>query len=189
MTHPWQLPAPDRKKLERLASRPYRNSYLETQVKSWIAYQFLALRNKFGLSQAQMAERTGKTQSMISRLESTEYGKVSVQTLLEVARSLDVALSIQFVSYPEFLVRARDKSEAAMQPETIEESLRTLATAEFQPRESSIAPHGSSAARVEVSVWKQGIALTDQAARATQQSVLASRKPNPTAAASRAVLQ
>ena len=188
-THPWQLPAADRKKLERLASRPYRNSYLETQVKYWLAYQFLALRNKLGLTQEQMAERTGKTQSMISRLESPEYGKVSVQTLLEVASHLNVALSIQFVSYPEFLVRTRDKSEGAMQPETIEDSLRTLATAERKFQENSVLTQSTSAYRMLSSVHQEGIALTDQVARASKQSEFTDRRSKPTAAASRASQQ
>ena len=115
--------ATDLAKLNKLSNMEYRHSYLQAQVRSWIAYQFQAIRRKFGLSQAQMAERTGKTQSVISRLENTEYGKVSVQTLLDVANSLDVALLVQFVSYPEFLDRTRDKSEASMQPETIQESI------------------------------------------------------------------
>ncbi len=116
-------PATDQSKLTKLADKGYRDAYLNSQVRSWVAYQFQALRAKFGLSQKEMAERTGKPQSVISRLENTEYGKVSVQTLLDVASSLDVALIVQFVSYPEFMERTRNKSERAMQPQTISESL------------------------------------------------------------------
>jgi transcriptional regulator with XRE-family HTH domain len=116
----------DQSKLNKLSDKEYRDAYLHDQVRSWIAYQFQALRRKFELSQKEMADRTGKTQSVISRLESTEYGKVSVQTLLDVASSLDVALVVQFVSYPEFLDRTRDKSERAMQPQTISESIASV---------------------------------------------------------------
>ncbi|MER9248922.1 helix-turn-helix transcriptional regulator [Mesorhizobium sp. M0590] len=75
------------------------------------------------MSQADFAQKTGKTQSVISRLESTEYGKVTVQTLLDIASGLDVALLVQFVSYPDFLQRTADMSDKALQPETIQESL------------------------------------------------------------------
>ena len=124
----------DQSKLRKLNRKEYRDSYLQAQVRSWIAYQFQAIRKKFGLSQAQMAERTGKTQSVISRLENVDYGKVSVQTLLDVASSLDVALLVQFVSYPEFLNRMRDKSEVGMQPQTIHESIAAskMARADLQ---------------------------------------------------------
>ncbi|MEO8883058.1 MAG: hypothetical protein ABI377_06570, partial [Devosia sp.] len=59
----------------------------------------------------------------ISRLESTEYGKASVQTLLDIASANDVALVVRFVSYPEFLAQTSDMSPQALQPETIHESL------------------------------------------------------------------
>jgi transcriptional regulator with XRE-family HTH domain len=75
-----------------------------------------------GLTQKEMAEKIGKPQSVISRLEDDEYGKVSVQTLLDVAQAVDVALLVQFVSYPDFLERMRDKSPARMVPENITES-------------------------------------------------------------------
>jgi transcriptional regulator with XRE-family HTH domain len=119
----------DPSKFRKLSSKEYRDAYLESQVRSWIAYQFQALRRKLALSQTEMAHRIGKPQSVISRLENADYGRVSVQTLLEVATCLDIALVVQFVSYPEFLDRTRDKSELAMQPENFNESWEEIGTA------------------------------------------------------------
>jgi hypothetical protein len=48
-------------------------------------------------------------------MEDPGYGKLSVQTLLEVAATFDVALLVRFVSHSEFLQRTRDISEAAFQ--------------------------------------------------------------------------
>ncbi|WP_164897618.1 XRE family transcriptional regulator [Mesorhizobium sp. M6A.T.Cr.TU.017.01.1.1] len=110
-------------KLTRFADKDYRDGYVQTQVRAGIAYQIQALRRKFGLSQSEMAARTEKKQSVISRLENTEYGKVTIQTLLDIASGLDVALLVQFVSYPDFLKRTADMSDKALQPETIQESL------------------------------------------------------------------
>jgi transcriptional regulator with XRE-family HTH domain len=113
----------DLNRLKKFERKSYRDGYLFTQVRSAIAHQIQALRAKFRLTQAEFAERTQKKQSTISRLESTQYGKVRVQTLLDIASSMDVALLVQFVSYPEFLRRTSDMSEAALQPQTIFETL------------------------------------------------------------------
>lgn len=109
--------------LSKFAKKAYRDGFLEATVRGSIALQLRALRQKLGLSQAGFADRTGKKQSVISRLEDPEHGKASVQTLLDIARSCDVALVVKFVSYPEFLVQTSDMSPSGLQPETISESL------------------------------------------------------------------
>ncbi len=88
-----------------------------------IAYQIQALREKIGLNQTRFAQKIGKTQSVVSRLEDTEYGRVTVQTLLDIACSLDVALIVKFISYPDLLRQTSDMSVRALQPETIYETL------------------------------------------------------------------
>jgi transcriptional regulator with XRE-family HTH domain len=109
--------------LSKFARKDYRDGYMQGRVRAGIAYQIQALRRKFGVSQTEFAAKLQKPQSVISRLENTEYGKVTVQTLLDVASSLDVALLVQFVSYPDFLQRTADMSDKALQAETIHESL------------------------------------------------------------------
>lgn len=111
--------------LTKFGSKGYRDEYMQTQVRAGIAYQFQALRKKFGLKQTEMAQKVNKPQSTVSRLENTEYGRVSIQTLLDVASSLDVALLVQFVSYPDFLSRTEDMSDEALQVHTIFESLES----------------------------------------------------------------
>lgn len=113
-------------KIRKFASKEYRDGYMQTHVRGGIAYQIKALRKKFSMSQSKFACATGKKQSVISRLEDVEYGKVSVQTLLDIASSLDVALLVRFVSYPEFLNRYSDMSTKALQPDTISESLNSV---------------------------------------------------------------
>lgn len=114
-------------KLKRFADKEYRDGYLNTHVRGSIAYQIRAVRHKLGLSQIALAKRTNKTQSVISRLESDEYGQMSLQTLLDVASGFEVALLVRFVSYPEFLRQASDMSSKAMQVDTIFESLENNA--------------------------------------------------------------
>lgn len=131
-------------KLKRFAEKDYRDGYLNTHVRASIAYQIKALRQKFGLSQRGMAERTGKTQSVISRLESDGYGQMSLQSLLDIASGLDVALVVRFVSYPEFLKQAASMSERALQPDTIFESLAKNSKSRFSEYNSSIVHHLSA---------------------------------------------
>lgn len=108
--------------LNRFLRKKYRDGYLQTKVRGLIAYQIQALREKTGLNQTDFAKKIGKTQSVVSRLEDTEYGRVTAQTLLDIACALDVALVVKFVSYPEFLFQTRDASVSALQPQTIHES-------------------------------------------------------------------
>jgi transcriptional regulator with XRE-family HTH domain len=134
--------------LKKFAQKIYRDGYLQTQIRGGIAYQIQALREKFGLTQIEFAKATGKTQSVISRLEDTEYGKLSVQTLLDIACAMNVALVVKFVSYPDFLTQTEDMSVRGLQPDTIYESL-----ARAERSSMHIVPHGpQSAALANASV-------------------------------------
>ncbi len=160
MTRKKQIDVTDRAKISRLKSKKYRDAYLEAQVHSWISHQFRALRTSMGFTQKEMAEKIGKPQSVVSRLENDEYGKVSVQTLLDVAHAVDVALLVQFVSYPDFLARMRDKSADGMVPETISESvvrvdreIATEASLHMLNRGSSVARSGNSLGQKAKSIF------------------------------------
>lgn len=91
-------------RLVKKLSRPdYRHEYVAEGVKTWIARQIRALRDQRNWSQGDLGERMDKPQSAISRIEDPDYGKLSLQTLLEVARAYDVGLVVKFVDYPTFL--------------------------------------------------------------------------------------
>jgi hypothetical protein len=66
----------------------------------------------------------GKPQSVVSRLEDPDYGKVSIQTVLDGAAAFDVALLVQYVSFPEFLQRTRDVSPEALRVDSFDERQR-----------------------------------------------------------------
>ena len=100
--------------LGKLRNRRYRHSYMSEHVRRGIAYQIRALRDQLGWSQGAFACELGKPQSVVSRLEDPKYGKVTVQTLLEVASAFDVALQVRFVSYSQFLRDNQDRTSVAM---------------------------------------------------------------------------
>jgi transcriptional regulator with XRE-family HTH domain len=84
--------------------------YLEEQLKdpvfaerferageAWdVALQIVALREKAGLSQTQLARKLKTTQQQISRLESTDYEGHSLSMLRRVARVLNAHVRVVF---------------------------------------------------------------------------------------------
>jgi transcriptional regulator with XRE-family HTH domain len=114
-------------------SKSYRDAYLTGHVRAGIAYQIQALREQGGLSQNAFAKKVGTTQSVISRLENPDYGKVTVQTLLQVAVALNIALFIRFCSYLDFLAAIDDVSPSALYVDNI---YTTLKHPEYQLRQA-----------------------------------------------------
>jgi ribosome-binding protein aMBF1 (putative translation factor) len=53
-------------------------------------------RTQAGMTQAQLARKIGTTQSVISRLEDSDYGAQSLTMLRRIARALDLCLRITF---------------------------------------------------------------------------------------------
>lgn len=98
----------------KLGEKDYRDGYVATQLSSWLAGQVRALRGD--MSQAEFGKLIGKPQAAVSRLENPDYGKLSLQTLLEVAERLDIALMVRFVDYPTFLIWTDNTSEEALRP-------------------------------------------------------------------------
>jgi hypothetical protein len=99
---------------ERFHSRDYRHGYVETQLRAFLADQVRALRGD--KSQAEFGRLIGKPQSVVSRLEDEDYGKLSIQTLLDIAQKLDIAVLARFVSFEDFLIGTDDQSTEAVIP-------------------------------------------------------------------------
>lgn len=65
--------------------------------KAYIAGQIYEMRTRAGLSQSQLAQRVGTTQSVISRLEDADYEGHSLNMLRRIARALNCRLEVHFV--------------------------------------------------------------------------------------------
>ncbi len=61
-----------------------------------LAARIHKLRKEHGLTQEELAEKVGTTQSVIARLESDSYTGHSLKMLRRVANALDVKLVIDF---------------------------------------------------------------------------------------------
>lgn len=103
----------------RLASKfrekPYRDHYVSSHVKRFLAAQIVAFQGE--MSQEEFGNLIGKPhQSVVSRLQNPKYGKYTLQTLLDIASKLDVALIARFVDFPTFLKFTNDFSDRAVSP-------------------------------------------------------------------------
>jgi transcriptional regulator with XRE-family HTH domain len=113
--------------LKKFADPSYRESYLDSHIKSSIAYQIQELRKKLGFNQTDFGALIGMPQSFVSRLEKGEQGGVNINTLLKIAHRLGIALSVRFIGYEAVL--AEDVSPSGLNVESIDETLnRRVAT-------------------------------------------------------------
>lgn len=114
------------KLLSKLRSKPYREAYVAEHVRTGTAYQIRAMREqRNNMSQEELGRLMDKPQPVVSRLEDPDYGKLTINTLLEVAAALDVALVVKFVDFPEFLRQTEDVSPEGLKVESFDETALT----------------------------------------------------------------
>ena len=85
--------------------KEYRQAFMEERVRSSLALQVRALRDQRNLTQVAFGKLLNKAQAWVSKLENPEYGKMSVATLLEVAKAFDCDLEIRFRPFSDTLSR------------------------------------------------------------------------------------
>jgi transcriptional regulator with XRE-family HTH domain len=73
----------------------YAESFLDTSV----ATQIKVLREDSKMSQKQLGEAIGTTQTAISRIENVNYSARSISTLKKLARAFKVRLHVSFETY------------------------------------------------------------------------------------------
>jgi DNA-binding transcriptional regulator YiaG len=77
---------------------PKRQQAFEEEVANrQVAQQIYQLRQKAGISQAELARRIGTTQSVISRLEDADYEGHSLAMLNRIAAAVERRVEIRFV--------------------------------------------------------------------------------------------
>jgi transcriptional regulator with XRE-family HTH domain len=75
----------------------YRHAFVRERVRSSIALQIRALRaQRNNMTQTQLGDAIGMAQTWVSKLENSEYGEMTVSTLLRLAEAFDTDLEIKF---------------------------------------------------------------------------------------------
>lgn len=87
------------KTFRRYRDRPAaRHAFAEAEGITFLAHQIRVLRTQRGWTQAQLAKRIGSTQAGVSRLEDPSYGRVTIPTMMALAKAFDVAPVFKFMS-------------------------------------------------------------------------------------------
>ena len=84
----------------KLMSQKFRKGFEEELQKLAIGEQLARLRLEAGLTQAQVAKRTGTTASAISRYENAEYDRYELRTLQKIVRACGGRLEISLEPGP-----------------------------------------------------------------------------------------
>jgi ribosome-binding protein aMBF1 (putative translation factor) len=82
-------------------------SYQEERVKARIAREVYDLREAAGLSQRQLADLVGTTETVIDDLEEADYDGDALSMLVRIASLLNKRIDVRFVTSS-----ARDSAEA-----------------------------------------------------------------------------
>ena len=99
---------------EILADKEFRHYWGEMYLRQNIPFQIKTMRTQRKLSQIEAGEILGKGQNGVSRLESPDYGRLTLQSLLGVARGYDVGLIVKFVPFSRLLREYEDVSFDAL---------------------------------------------------------------------------
>ena len=87
----------------------------EARINAAVAQLIYAARTGAGLSQAELAERIGTKQSVISRLENADYEGHSLSMLHRIAVALGQCVEIRFMP-PDKVSRGRRTNAAILEP-------------------------------------------------------------------------
>lgn len=102
------------KRLSAMGDKEFRHEFMQEMLRGWISHQIKTNRDQRNWTQEKLGAICGKPQAAIGRLESPNYGRWTLNTLMELAEAFDVALQVRFVEWPEFIRWTSDLGDGAM---------------------------------------------------------------------------
>jgi transcriptional regulator with XRE-family HTH domain len=95
--------------------REYRHAYAEECLNAMIASQIKVLREQREMTQKQLGSATGMGQPRIPLIEDASYENWTVNTLKRLAKAFDVALSVKFETFSQFVTDFESMSRESLQ--------------------------------------------------------------------------
>lgn len=83
---------------ERFEDAAYFHAFFAARMRDDIAMQIRGARLGRNLTQSELAKLSSMKQSAISRIERADYGRLGNNTLLRIAKALDMRVSVEFKS-------------------------------------------------------------------------------------------
>ncbi len=81
---------------KKLKKPEIRKHFQQARLALEVAHQIVKLREKLGISQAELAHRMGTKQQTISRLERGDYQGFTLRTLMKIADATKAKLVVEF---------------------------------------------------------------------------------------------
>lgn len=105
---------------EDLKNEEARYACADTVTNAFVSTQIKGLREERGLSQEELANLIGTTQSGISRLEKAYYSAWKVETLRKLARAFGVRLRVRFEGFGTLVDEITGFDDRNLLPKTFE---------------------------------------------------------------------
>ena len=134
-----------------------RRAFVESEAGAFVAHQIRVLRAQRNWSQTELAERMGTSPSVISRLEDSQYGRISFQTMVDLAHAFDVAPVLMFKSTIELMKERWVVDRKAMEVLGFEEEAPLVAVEDG--RHSPPAIGNAAGATVQLSMGSAAYAV------------------------------
>lgn len=136
----------NRQLAKKLKDKAYRHAWVTESIKMVLPFQIQANREKRDWSQGILGDKSEMKQNAISRLESMEYGNLTVNTLLRLSYAFDCGLLIKFVPFSRLVGEFEDVSHEALLVDSFDEDQANLARSTAPIRTNS---RGDAGAVVE----------------------------------------
>jgi len=96
--------------VRQLSDKEVRSEFAADQIRARIALLIRSLREQSdrNWTQAELGERAGKPQNVISRFEDPNYGKMSLQSLFDLAAAFDLPVWIDMPKWEEWFALIND---------------------------------------------------------------------------------
>jgi transcriptional regulator with XRE-family HTH domain len=96
--------------VRQLSDKEVRGEFVADQIRARIALLIRSLREQADRkwTQAELGERAGKPQNVISRFEDPDYGKMSLQSLFDLAAAFDLPVWVDMPEWQDWLALISD---------------------------------------------------------------------------------